>query len=124
LDSSGAGSELPVPMPAGDFQAHRAAYARWYAARERWYSQHGNALLDPAFEVPDEPFDAACVVIRRITIRVIMAAWTYRREHLARHGVTVEQAEEALLDPGCVVLDPDPAARPGRSWGAHGWLQP
>jgi uncharacterized DUF497 family protein len=43
----------------------------------------------------------------------IMALWMDRDDHLARHGVTIEQAEEALLDPGCVVLDPDPAARPG-----------
>jgi uncharacterized DUF497 family protein len=33
--------------------------------------------------------------------------------HLARHGVTVEQADEALSDAGRVVLDPDPAATPG-----------
>jgi uncharacterized DUF497 family protein len=42
-----------------------------------------------------------------------MAVWMDRDDHLARHGVTVEQAEEALNDANRVVLDPDPAAGPG-----------
>jgi hypothetical protein len=57
-----------------------------------------------------------------------MAVWMDRDDHLARHGVTVEQAEEALNDANRVVLGPDPAARPGgeaRPQGsAHGRLQP
>lgn len=47
-----------------------------------------------------------------------MALWMDRDDHLAQHKVgqnpiTVEQAEEALNDPNCVVFDPDPAQRPG-----------
>lgn len=44
-----------------------------------------------------------------------MAKWVEdRHEHLARHEVTVEQAEEALNDPERVTLDPDPASHNGR----------
>ncbi len=44
-----------------------------------------------------------------------MAVWIHRQAHLAPHGVTVEQAEEALLDPDRVVFDPDPKSKSGRS---------
>jgi uncharacterized DUF497 family protein len=33
--------------------------------------------------------------------------WTKRGEYLAKHGVTVIQASEALTDPDAVVFDPD-----------------
>ncbi|AXH67087.1 hypothetical protein SEA_THYATIRA_89 [Mycobacterium phage Thyatira] len=43
-----------------------------------------------------------------------MAEWAEdRAEHLARHKVTIEQAEEALNDPNRRTLDPDPAAKGG-----------
>jgi uncharacterized DUF497 family protein len=42
-----------------------------------------------------------------------MAVWMDRQDHLARHGITADQAEEALDDADRVVLDPDPAGRPG-----------
>jgi hypothetical protein len=42
-----------------------------------------------------------------------MAIWLDRQAHLARHRITTDQAEEALADPQRVVLDPDPAAKPG-----------
>ncbi|AXQ53107.1 hypothetical protein SEA_RANDO14_87 [Mycobacterium phage Rando14] len=44
-----------------------------------------------------------------------MAKWVAdRAEHLARHDVTIEQAEEALNDAARVTLDPDPASKSGR----------
>ena len=33
----------------------------------------------------------------------------------ARHGVSVEEANEALADPGAVVIDPDTKSRSGQS---------
>jgi len=76
--------------------------------------------------------------------------WSHRAEYMQqRHGVTVEQADEALSDPLAVVADPDPKSRsrdsarvigysstagavlvvilvrredkPGAWWGANGW---
>jgi len=40
---------------------------------------------------------------------------TDRDEHLARHGVTIAQAEEALADPDRVVFIPDYKSKSGRS---------
>jgi uncharacterized DUF497 family protein len=37
--------------------------------------------------------------------------WTYRSDYIAaKHGVTAEQANEALADAAAVELDPDPAS--------------
>lgn len=44
-----------------------------------------------------------------------MAEWTGRTAHLARHGVTVEQVEEALNDAYRLVFDPDPKSASGAS---------
>lgn len=44
-----------------------------------------------------------------------------RSEHLARHGVTIEQAEEALADPERVVIRPDYASISGRGIRTIGW---
>lgn len=44
-----------------------------------------------------------------------MAEWTGRTAHLARHGVTVEQVEEALSDAYRLVFDPDPKSVSGAS---------
>ncbi|WP_375487144.1 transposase [uncultured Mycobacterium sp.] len=44
-----------------------------------------------------------------------MVIWTNRRDHLARLGVTVEQAEESLNDADRVVFNPDPASQSGKS---------
>ncbi|MEN2737836.1 hypothetical protein ABCS02_08605 [Microbacterium sp. X-17] len=42
--------------------------------------------------------------------------WSEREAHMEeRHGVTVEQAEEALADPRRIVFEPDYASRSGRS---------
>lgn len=42
--------------------------------------------------------------------------WSHRAEYMQqRHGVTVEQASEALADPLAMVADPDPKSRSGRS---------
>ncbi|MDX1873680.1 transposase [Mycolicibacterium sp. 120266] len=40
---------------------------------------------------------------------------TDRGEHLARHGVTIAQAEEAMADPERVVFTPDYKSKSGRS---------
>lgn len=48
--------------------------------------------------------------------------WTYQADYMAtRHGVTVEQANEALADPDALVFDPDYASRSGRSVRTIGW---
>jgi uncharacterized DUF497 family protein len=39
--------------------------------------------------------------------------WTKRGEYLAKHGVTITQASEALTDPDAVVFDPDYNSRTG-----------
>jgi len=42
--------------------------------------------------------------------------WSHRAEYMQqRHGVTVEQAGEALSDPLAVVAAPDPKSRSGHS---------
>jgi uncharacterized DUF497 family protein len=38
-----------------------------------------------------------------------------------RHGVTAEQANEALADPDALVFDPDYASQSGRSVRTIGW---
>jgi len=38
-----------------------------------------------------------------------------------RHGVTFEQANEALADPDALVFDPDYASQSGRSVRTIGW---
>lgn len=44
-----------------------------------------------------------------------VADWRHRGEYMQRrHGVTVEQANEALADPEALVFDPDSASRSGR----------
>lgn len=48
--------------------------------------------------------------------------WTHRAGYmLARHGITVSQAAEALADRDAVMFDPDPASRSGRSIRVIGW---
>ena len=42
--------------------------------------------------------------------------WTKRGEYLAKHGVTVTQASEALTDPDAVVFDPDYNSRTGEAF--------
>ena len=37
-----------------------------------------------------------------------------RGEHLARHGVTIAQAEEAFYDDNAVVINPDYASKSGK----------
>lgn len=44
-----------------------------------------------------------------------------RAEHLARHGVTISQAEEAFYDLDAVVFNPDYAAQTGRGFRAIGY---
>lgn len=44
-----------------------------------------------------------------------MAEWTNGEAHLTRHGVTADQAEEALSDAYRVVFDPDPKSASGLS---------
>jgi uncharacterized DUF497 family protein len=41
--------------------------------------------------------------------------WSHRREHVAKKGLTVEQANEALEDPEMLVIDPDPRSVTGES---------
>jgi len=38
-----------------------------------------------------------------------------------RHGVSIEQANEALADPEALVFDPDYASQSGRSVRSIGW---
>ncbi|MGB5110159.1 MAG: hypothetical protein WBO08_00525 [Mycobacterium sp.] len=40
--------------------------------------------------------------------------WSQRGEYVAKHGITVEQANEALADPDAVTIVPDPASITGR----------
>jgi uncharacterized DUF497 family protein len=48
--------------------------------------------------------------------------WSHRGDYMAeRHGVTVEQADEALADPDALVFDPDYASQSGRSVRTIGW---
>lgn len=50
------------------------------------------------------------------------ADWSYRREHVAEKGLTVEQADEALEDPERLVIDPDPRSVTGDSLRIIGYL--
>lgn len=48
--------------------------------------------------------------------------WSRRGDYRAeRHGVTTEQADEALADPDALVFDPDYASQSGRSVRTIGW---
>ncbi len=48
--------------------------------------------------------------------------WSHRADYmLTRHGVSSEQADEALADPDAVVFDPDYASQSGRSARTIGW---
>jgi uncharacterized DUF497 family protein len=50
------------------------------------------------------------------------ADWSKRADHIAKHGVTPQQANEALADTARVVIDPDPAQKPGgRGVRIIGW---
>lgn len=40
--------------------------------------------------------------------------WSKRGEHIAKHGLTVAQANEALADVDAVTIVPDPASTTGR----------
>lgn len=49
--------------------------------------------------------------------------WSERAEHmLERHGVTPEQAQEALADDTRIVFEPDYASRPDGPSGRSGSL--
>ncbi|MBF9521957.1 transposase [Mycobacteroides chelonae] len=41
--------------------------------------------------------------------------WSKRGEYIAKHGMTPIEANEALGDPECITLDPDPASISGAS---------
>jgi uncharacterized DUF497 family protein len=48
--------------------------------------------------------------------------WSHRSEYInAKHGVTTEQANEALADAAAVVIDPDPASISGKSTRTIGY---
>lgn len=48
--------------------------------------------------------------------------WNHRGDYMAtQHGVSVEQASEALADPDALVFDPDYASQSGRSARTIGW---
>ncbi len=49
-----------------------------------------------------------------ITIVYVVVDWSQRGEYVAKHGITVEQANEALADPDAVTIVPDPASITGR----------
>ncbi len=42
------------------------------------------------------------------------ADWSHRGDYIAKHGVTPDEADEALADPDRVVINPDPASKSGR----------
>ncbi|MEJ4099142.1 transposase [Corynebacterium mastitidis] len=44
-----------------------------------------------------------------------MVDWSYRSDYIAKHGVTVTEANEALADPRAVTYSPDPASLSGAS---------
>jgi hypothetical protein len=55
-------------------------------------------------------------------IYVMWADWSHQGDYMAaRHGVTAEQANEALADSDALVFDPDYASRSGRSVRTIGW---
>lgn len=48
--------------------------------------------------------------------------WSHRGDYRAgRHGLTVEQADEALADPDRLVFNPDYASQSGRNVRTIGW---
>ena len=48
--------------------------------------------------------------------------WSHRAEYMsARHGISVDEANEALADPDALVFDPDYASQSGRSVRTIGW---
>ncbi|MFC7621241.1 hypothetical protein [Microlunatus sp. GCM10028923] len=50
--------------------------------------------------------------------------WTHRADYMrARHGISVIMANEALMDPNRLVIDPDPASRSGKGTRVIGWSQ-
>lgn len=42
------------------------------------------------------------------------ADWSHRGDYIGKHGVTPDEADEALADPERLVIDPDPASKSGR----------
>ncbi|AMU66345.1 hypothetical protein [Mycobacteroides abscessus] len=46
---------------------------------------------------------------------LVAVDWTKRGEYVAKHGMTPAVANEALSDPECITLDPDPASISGAS---------
>jgi uncharacterized DUF497 family protein len=55
------------------------------------------------------------MVIRRNTLPNVAVDCRHQADYMAdRHGVTVEQANQALTDPDALVFDPDYASRSGR----------
>lgn len=48
-------------------------------------------------------------------IRVMAVDWSKRGEYIAKHGITVTQANEALADVNAVTIVPDPASITGRT---------
>lgn len=44
-----------------------------------------------------------------------MVDWLYRSNYINKHGVSSEEADEAISDPARVTLTPDPASISGRS---------
>ena len=52
------------------------------------------------------------------------ADWSHRGDYIvAKHGVTPEEADEALLDPERIVIDPDYNSTSGRSVRIIGFSQ-
>jgi hypothetical protein len=50
--------------------------------------------------------------------------WSHRGDYIVRkHGVSPDEADEALRDPSRHVQDPDPASESGRSVRIVGWCQ-
>jgi uncharacterized DUF497 family protein len=48
--------------------------------------------------------------------------WSHQGDYMAeRHGVSAEQADEALADPDALVFDPDYSSQSGRSVRTIGW---
>jgi uncharacterized DUF497 family protein len=48
--------------------------------------------------------------------------WSHRGEYMwTRHGVSVDEANEALTDPAALVFEPDYASQSGRSVRTIGW---
>lgn len=52
--------------------------------------------------------------------------WSKRGDYIAKHGITPEQADEALNDANAVIFDPDYNTKSGRHkgdvvWGVNAW---